>query len=338
MIEFNFGYFSSERKAIMGLAILWIMFFHCSGDYRSIPVIAGIKHFGNLGVEIFLLLSGVGLYYSAQNLHSGLGKNWIIEFYKKRFIRILPPTIICLLPWYLYLYNGQDTNPLRVFLDITSLSFWIDGKNRGWYVALTIVLYSFYPLLYCLVVKSNPKKLFYCIFLIVSDIFLNTAIALFNPDWFEMVNLALCRAPIFIAGCFLAPLVRDGRKQKCLPPICSLAIPFLVFILLRFMGAVRAYGMWRYLYAVLGFCASVILVLLFHTVHEKWISRFFGFFGEYTLELYLTHTQFLTVFEHHLKPMLSIKTINVLAVGCSIITAIIVHEGITYVKRTVRPE
>ena len=68
---FNYHYLSSERKTIMGFAILWIMFFHSSGDYSHFHVLKTIKEFGNLGVDIFLLLSGIGLYYSVQSLSAG---------------------------------------------------------------------------------------------------------------------------------------------------------------------------------------------------------------------------------------------------------------------------
>lgn len=77
--HYSLGALSSERQAIMGFSILWIMFFHSSCDCSNFPVIAIIKQFGNLGVDIFLLLSGIGLYYSADSLYSSGGAKYILK-------------------------------------------------------------------------------------------------------------------------------------------------------------------------------------------------------------------------------------------------------------------
>ena len=61
------------------------------------------------------------------------------------------------------------------------------------------------------------------------------------------------------------------------------------------------------------------------------LVSFFRFFGKYTLEIYLVHTQILAVLEKQMKPNLSVALINMLAVGFSITAAIIVHEGLSLV-------
>lgn len=318
----------------MGFSILWIMFFHCYGDYSRFPMLEAIKNFGNLGVDIFLLLSGVGLYYSVQRLRRENGERWIIPYFKRRFMRIIPATIICLLPWYCYLYRGQNVSAIRFLLDITSLSYWIDGSNRGWYVALTIVLYAFYPLLYTTIVKWKDDALLYCAMLIAIIIAVNTAIAILKPEWFGAVSLALCRVPVFIGGCFLALIVLEKSELRWLPLGCFLMASFLFVFLKRFIEPLRIYGTWRYLYGILGFCVTVVLSVVFRHIHGKWLSKLFCFFGKYTLELYLTHTQILTVLWNSSKINLSGTMTNVLAVGCSIIVAYIVHEGLSFVEKT----
>ena len=335
MKRYSFGYLSSERQAIMGLAILWVMFFHSSVNLGRFPLINTLKRFGNLGVDIFLLLSGIGLFNSAQRLRREYEDHWVVAFYRKRVIRILPATIICLLPWYLYLYREQDVNMLRWLLDITSLSFWIDGKNRGWYVALSIVLYLMFPIFYCMLVKGKSNRLLSFIVLIAIDIAFNTAIAIYKPDWFGKVNLALCRVPVFILGCFLASKVKDNIEQGWLALICLLAAILLVFLRIRFIEPLKIYGIWRYLYGALGFCITVVTSVIFHSFHGKWLSKIFSFFGKYTLELYLTHTQILTVMTKQMKPYFSGVMINVLAVVLSIIMAVIVHEGLSYVIKRI---
>ena len=56
----SWGVLSSARSALMGFAMLWIMFFHMSLSFNN-PVIQRIKGMGNIGVDIFLLLSGINV-------------------------------------------------------------------------------------------------------------------------------------------------------------------------------------------------------------------------------------------------------------------------------------
>lgn len=59
------------RTAVMGFAALWIMFFHEGMVlYFSNPLLYNLERFvkktGFAGVDIFLLLSGMGLVYAIQ--------------------------------------------------------------------------------------------------------------------------------------------------------------------------------------------------------------------------------------------------------------------------------
>ena len=77
----SLGILSRERSLLMGMAMAWVVFFHMTvwipGDW---PVLSFIKGMGNIGVDMFLILSGAGLYHSYQTLsEQGLGFK---EFYK----------------------------------------------------------------------------------------------------------------------------------------------------------------------------------------------------------------------------------------------------------------
>lgn len=56
--EFSWKILSSYRSQIMGIAIIWIMFFHWPELFRSIPLVSFIMKRGMTGVEMFLLVSG----------------------------------------------------------------------------------------------------------------------------------------------------------------------------------------------------------------------------------------------------------------------------------------
>lgn len=318
----------------MGFAILWVVFLHSPGNYSRFPILYYIKNIGNLGVDIFLLLSGIGLYYSAKKLRKEYGNQWILPFYKKRFMRIMPTTIICLLPWFCYLYRGTSVNPLRFLLDITSFSYWFNGTNRGWYVALSVVLYLLYPLLYTLIDKTTPKKrILYCALLVTADIVMNTGIAIFFPQWFQMVNLALCRVPVFIIGCFLALKVEGKKEFDWLPLICLIVGIVVAAMKEKYEVVTMQYGIWRYLWGIIGFCITVVLASLFQSVLGQKIVKFFRFFGKYTLEMYLIHTTIWTIAMQTFSSGVSIILLNVVCFFLTLIASIIVHEGMDLLFR-----
>lgn len=88
------------RTEIMALSIIWVMLLHGCELYPSvnIPVFTMLCELGNIGVDIFLLLSGYGLYFS---MRKNLDK---IGFYKKRLKKVAFPFLISL-NCYNKLYN-----------------------------------------------------------------------------------------------------------------------------------------------------------------------------------------------------------------------------------------
>ena len=92
----HWGLVSKYRSQLFGFAILWIMCMH-SREFTPLLDDAilsqyilydGIILVGGVGVDIFLFLSGVGLYY-AQEKGPTLG-----QFYARRFQRLLIPYLV----------------------------------------------------------------------------------------------------------------------------------------------------------------------------------------------------------------------------------------------------
>lgn len=67
----------------MGFAIVWIILFHFKA-FDAVPILGEIFRIGELGVDIFLLVSAFGLCHSINKTKS------IKQFYAKRLIRIFP--------------------------------------------------------------------------------------------------------------------------------------------------------------------------------------------------------------------------------------------------------
>lgn len=60
---YKYNILSKYRTELMGIAILWVMFFHLSIDINN-RILNLIKTIGYGGVDIFLMISGLGLYYA----------------------------------------------------------------------------------------------------------------------------------------------------------------------------------------------------------------------------------------------------------------------------------
>lgn len=60
----GYGLLSRYRGELMGLAMLWVMLFHAYKLRFGVLLLDGFKALGFAGVDIFLLLSGMGLYVS----------------------------------------------------------------------------------------------------------------------------------------------------------------------------------------------------------------------------------------------------------------------------------
>ena len=73
-------FISTYRSELMGYSILWIMMLHFT--FIQVKTLGFVAQYGFAGVEIFMMVSGFGLFFS-------LDKNASLKrFYKKRLLRI----------------------------------------------------------------------------------------------------------------------------------------------------------------------------------------------------------------------------------------------------------
>ena len=86
-MQFEVKRISRARQMCMGAAMLMVVFFH-SGIGLQSEFGKFMKEMGDIGVDIFFIMSGLGIYYSLYQNGDAL------QFFKKRVIRILPAYLI----------------------------------------------------------------------------------------------------------------------------------------------------------------------------------------------------------------------------------------------------
>lgn len=131
------------RGAVMGIAALWILFFH---EWQLLSTEPGkladfenyIKRIGFCGVDIFLFLSGIGLVFA-------IGKKSILSFYYRRLKRVYLPFLIVGIiravteKW---TSEGFRDNVLCISFYKTNMYSFL------WFVPAILTLYLLFPLYY----------------------------------------------------------------------------------------------------------------------------------------------------------------------------------------------
>ena len=135
MNQFQCEKLSTSRTTLMGLAMLLVVFFHSSIVIPPLHVLLFIKQSGDIGVDIFLFVSGIGIFFSLQGEHS------YVNYARRRAIRILPSYILINGLWFVLQDLILSSSGFGRFIsDITSLSFWFGGSLSTWYLSGLLLL------------------------------------------------------------------------------------------------------------------------------------------------------------------------------------------------------
>ena len=153
--KLHWGMISTYRQEIMGIACLWVVFHHNIFDWPSfLEPIRKLATYGNAGVDIFLFLSGISLYFAYSK------KPQLGSFYKRRAIRLLIPYILLAVPYWIWKDIGLQKGPF--LLDVTMLSFPLDGIITTWYVGAILLFYLAYPLIHKLYFETGKRFGLFC--------------------------------------------------------------------------------------------------------------------------------------------------------------------------------
>ena len=130
---------SRYRGELMGAAMLFVLLFHIPLS-RHDPFF-GLRRCGNVGVDMFLFLSGVGLWFSWVKQREALAvgmKDALRHFFKNRYRRVYPAWLIIACLHYIPCYlegRGYSRNVPDLIANIAfNWSFWRVDDLTFWYV------------------------------------------------------------------------------------------------------------------------------------------------------------------------------------------------------------
>ena len=278
-MKFELSDISKYRTQLMGCATIMILLCHANGYGVVLPsFLRNLLVYGNLGVDIFLFLSGFGCFYSLSKANN------IMMFYKRRMLRRLLPYIIISVFFLIIDEILQNDFCLEQWLlELSTISFWVQHKGT-WFVALIIPIYLISPFVYKLF-QFTSRKLIVCMLLITSIMVLTShEVYPSEASQYELIdNLqwAFGRSISFIIGMYFAFL---AMKEMSINIFLVISVNIVIFVVLRF-AAPLWFRNWCYVIPIIASLCYLFSI----TKKCVWLSNACCWMGVISFESYLTN-------------------------------------------------
>lgn len=335
--SFNMGEISRYRTPLFAIAIILVVFHHLTFKYESGILGQAYSFFrvtGAFGVDIFLFLSGLGCHYSFSKNEN------IIEFYKRRFMRILPAYLIVAIPAYFVTDILIAKEGILTYLsDVTLISFWIKGGS-DWYIAASIILYLLFPIIY----KSISKVKTGFFILLGEWAIVSLAVYCIDHSYFAATSRLWARIPAFILGAVIAPKIQAGFEisywnRKLVIAVMIHLVSLLAEAFLALKGREYAYSFTaRLIYCPLAISAVFILSWFFSKIKMSATKGILVFLGGITLEIYMLNQRVIDLCTYYGKKLMGGRTLsillsNLIGVGVTVILSVFLHKAIEKVQK-----
>lgn len=203
---------SKARGVLLGLATLIIAIVHAPYEPAEGSFLLFLRFFGSGAVDIFLLLSGMGLWFS-------FSKNGnVLSFWKKRLLRLLPPLLPILLVCAVFTADGA----VDFLMKLSLVDLWVTGDRTFWYFSLLVLLYLFFPFIFKTVKKWGVRAVLAAAVLTAG---ISVLLYFVFPTVFSHVEIALLRVPVFFFGIWIGKYVAADRRM---PPTGVTVVSYLL--------------------------------------------------------------------------------------------------------------
>ncbi len=291
--EIELANISRYRGELMGAAMIFVILFHV-GLPRD-DTFFGLRRIGNIGVDIFLFLSGMGLWFSWTKKPS------LSHFFSRRFLRIYPAWFIIACLYYIpdFLcpdfvgHSGHSTNIIDLIGNITiNWNFWINDELTFWYIPAIMALYLVSPFYMNLIIRHPIYH-----WLPVAMIMWCILVQYVTPIHETLGHLEIfwSRVPIYFLGINIAAAVQRKEKMDG-ASIWMILIMFVMALASSIFLEQEKHGQFpifleRMLYIPLTITTILILNRVFRRT-PRFFNRMLSFVGALSLEAYLIHDHF----------------------------------------------
>lgn len=286
---------SRYRGELMGAAMLFIILFHV-GLSRGDPFY-GLRRCGNVGVDMFLFLSGVGLWYSWTKNPS------LTHFFKRRYLRIYPVWLLMASLYYVpdYLNHGGHSNSVVDMLGdiLINWDFWLHDELTFWYVPAIMMLYTFAPA-YMKLITRWPMYRWLPLLMVVWCVMVQWVLPIHRAV--GHIEIFWSRVPIFFIGINMGRSVKEQRTLEGSALWLLLLAFAMTFGTSVYLEQVSHGRFPLFVERMLYIPFTVTGVLLLNYVFSRMpqcVNRFLRLVGALSLEVYLLHVQFVLL---HIEP------------------------------------
>lgn len=275
---------SSRRTELMGAAMLWVMLFHAFDLDMGLPILELFRSSGFGGVDIFILLSSMGLAVSL-----GRREQDYSAFMARRAGRILPAYYLVMVPYTLFLILTQGVLWSSLIWNASLLYYWMRSSGAfNWYVAGAMTFYAITPFCYRKLCRARRRE-----WLTAGAVLAGlTLCQLLTHEGYLYVMDFFYRVPVFFLGLLIGLYVREDRKLSghallfwggCL----ALGAGYLWVSMTRdWIGWPVHFPLCHlFLFTTVPMC--LLLAAALERLPLGWLARFLRLVGKNSLEIYL---------------------------------------------------
>jgi peptidoglycan/LPS O-acetylase OafA/YrhL len=322
---------SKWRLALMGVAALLIFIFHewqCVFDDTPFLLLTRIeayaRRFGYYGVDIFFLLSGMGLAYAMRSRPS------LPAFYAKRAVRVLPAFLIS----GILIALTDHWTLAQFFGNVSGWNFYHTYVYSFlWYNTAILTLYVLFPAYHAALERAKQPVLFTGAVILVWAVLLAVLQGALREDLYAFAN----RVPVFLAGCAVGKMNLLGKKR----------LPKGFWAVMWGAAAAALILLWLTIYKdmpllvpipecaiptfLLAFSSSFLFAGFFEKAFgrskkKNWFIKFLEFYGSMSLEFYCIQEWLCGKVLNLLAPWASHEAlINLVLFICATAAAFVLH-------------
>lgn len=254
---------------LKGVAIILIILSHlnrCTGG-------------GSIGVNLFLIVSGYGLYKSYL-------KNNNKDYWKKKLHKVYIPFVIAGIFKVLYYVTHGNINPISIIFTLTGLDFNLIYDETMWYISYIFLEYLIFYLVKKIPSKKKDDNKNY--FDIILIILFNVIITILNKKIHFIItgaeiSLYFLSFPIGILFAKISNLKIKDKINKMI--IFSFSILCLALILIFYKRTSNIDGLRILYYAIYTLSGAMLIILL--KTKTTINSKIINFIGKYSYYIYL---------------------------------------------------
>lgn len=283
----GYSVLSKYRSELMGMAMLWVMLFHAWDLDLRVPALNWLRAAGFGGVDIFILLSAMGLVMSLSSREQEF-----TAFMSRRAVRILPAYFI-VMPAYTLFSILRGTAPVSALIwNSTLLYYWVHAQGAfNWYVSGIMLFYALTPFCFHRLSRTRRRAAWTAAGIALG---LLCCRLLIMDNYWNYLDV-FYRVPVFLLGLLIGFYVWEGRRLAG-RDILFWCVWFLIggayLLASSKLPAETLYLPLCHLFLFTTVPMCLCACVCFEHLPLSWLRGFLRLAGKHSLEIYLLNVSF----------------------------------------------